>query len=664
MNKDLVSCDSHASACASLKVYKPGRIFFMALFSMVFSICSYAQPGADDVMEADMLAKTYKDNNIVCTSSYHSFTFDKGKNSFDDKVVAIEENTELEFLSLKKYSSLNYPEYYNKFIELKSFKKAIKYGNKFITSDRSGIDRGVTDENIFFDDSRVRYFPLRFTDKGAVARITVKKEYSDGKYLTRLFFHSPYPVLEQVFEFKVPEWLSIDFKEMNFQGQSVEKKQTSKGGYTTYVFTMRNLPATKSEFQQIGHAYTDPHIVIQLKSFQSKGEMLQGFDNIKDVYKWNNRLYSLAGNKDEPIKAAVSKITAGAQTDLDKIKAIYYYVQDKIRYIAFEDGYSGYIPASAQDVLTNKYSDCKGMANLLTEMLKTAGFDAHFTWIGTRSIPYPQSLPALCVNNHAITTLYYQGKEYFLDGTEKYAPFGENAYRIQGKEAMVANGEKFDIKTVPLTTGNDHKVFTKADFVLNNEVLKGKVQVTLTGNERKDFHQVYHGLPITAREEFFSSFLEFNNKNVEASDIQTSDLNNRDIPVTISGNIDLTNFVQTISGNKYINLDFFPKTLDGYMPDEKRVSGYDLDYVQSFQDEFTLTIPQGNRFADIPEKLELKSDAYEFSGEYILQGNKITLKKNLVLKKSVINQKDLQDWKKFLTSIKEFSGYFFSVSTK
>lgn len=643
------------------------KVLFFFLIALLFSFPVLAQTSnvaPDDLAEAEMLAKSYKDDDVVCRSSYHYFTFDKGKNALNDKVVVVEENSEMEFLSLKKFGSLTYPEFYNKFIHLKTFKKAVKFGSKYITSERSGTDRSLTDQNIFFDDSRVQYFPLRFTEKGSVARITVKKEYADGKYLTRLFFHEPYPVAEQVFEFKVPEWLSIDFKTMNFEGYKIEKKQTTKGGYTNYVFIMKNLPAFKSEFKQIGRAYTDPHIILQVKSFQSKGELLQGFDKTEDVYKWNNRLYNMAGNNTEKIKAELQKIVAGKTNDLDKIKAIYYFVQDKIRYIAYEDGYSGYIPASAQDVLANKYGDCKGMANLLTELLKLAGYDAHFTWIGTRALPYQQSLPALCVNNHAITTLYYQGKEYFLDATEKFVPFSENAYRIQGKEAMVAKGEKYDIKQVPITTGNDHKVFTKADFTLNNELLTGRVQVTLTGNERKDFHQSYHDLPISERDQFFNSFLEFNNDNVEASDIKTSDLNNREIPVVISGNIDLGNSVQTIMGEKYINLDFFPKTLDRYLPDEKRKTGYDFDYVLSFEDEFSLTIPAGSKFADVPEKLELKFDDYEFKGEYIVQGNKIVLKKYLVLKNSVINKKDFANWTRFLSSIKEFSSYFFSVTTK
>lgn len=660
----LHSTANFGSLFSTFSELEPGRLFTLIVFFQCLHLPGQAQVPTADLAQAQSLSNRFEDDDVACLSSYHFFTFDKGKNYLNEKVVVIQEDAEMEFISLKKYAALTYPEFYNKFIRLKTFKKAVKMGSRYITSERSGIDRPVTDENIFFDDSRVQYFPIRFSDKGATARITVKKEYTDGKYLTRLFFHQPYPVAEQVFEFKVPEWLTVDFKQMNFEGFKVEKLESKKGGYTNYVFIMKDLAAYKSEYKRIGRAYTEPHLILQVKSFESKGELLKGFDKTADVYNWNNKLYNLAGNDKEKIKVTLAKITAGQSNDLDKIKAIYYWVQDKIRYIAYEDGYSGYIPASAQDVITNKYGDCKGMANLLTELLKLSGFDAHFTWIGTRQLPYTQSLPALCVNNHAITTLYYNGKEYFLDATEKYAPFGENAYRIQGKEAMIANEDKFDLKTVPLTTGNEHKIFTRADFTLNNELLNGKIQVSLTGNERKDFHQVYQELPIGGREKFLTSFLEFNNVNGKASDIKTSDLTNREIPVNISGNIDLDNAVHTISGDKYINLDFFPKTLGQYIPNEKRINGYDFDYVLSFEDELSLTIPVSKKLSDVPSKLELNYEGYDFKGEYQVINNKITLKKSLVLKKSVIDKTDLTNWKKFLESIKEFSSYFFSITDK
>ncbi len=636
---------------------------YLFLFIFVLPLASFAQSD-DDVSTAAFYAKKYKEDDILCLSSIRTFSFDKGKNLLKDNVVEVQEDADYDFLALKKFASMTYPEYYNKFIQLKTFKRAYKYRDKFVVSDKGGIDRSVTDENIFFDDSRVQYYPMRFSQQGQMQRITVKKAYSDGKYLTRIFFHNAYPVKEQSLEFRVPEWLTVDFKQMNFEGQKIDIKESKKSGYTSYTFTMKDVPAYKSEYRRIGRAYTDPHIIIQIKSFDVKGTLYKGFDKTDDVYAWNNRLYEMAGNETEKLKAQVTKLTQGKTNDAEKVKAIYYWVQDNIRYIAYEDGYSGYIPTAAQDVMENKYGDCKGMANLLTEMLKIAGFDARFSWIGTRHIPYSQTLPALCVNNHAISTLYLGGKYYFLDGTESYEPFNENAFRIQGKEVMIANKDKFEVKTVPLTTAAENKISTKADFVLVNNALNGKVKVTLSGNQRTEFHQTYHNKPSSSQQEYLNDFMEFGNNNMVATNVKTSDLKNRELPVTIDGEVDLSNTVNNITGDKYVGIDFFPKSLEGFIPDEKRVEGYDLADIIQFDDELTLTIPADKKFVDKPDNLELKFDGYEFKGEYIISGNKMLLKKQLSIRNPIIKKNDFTNWTKFIDDIKEFNRYFISITKK
>lgn len=619
---------------------------------------------AEDEATAIQLSKKFKDEDIACFSFYQLYSFDKGLNALNDKVVSVHSESAMEFIALKKFGSMVYPEFYNKFIQIRSFTKEVKSGGRYFLVSNKPQDHSVTSDGIFFDDSRVKYHPIRFTQKGNMNRIIVKKDFSDSKYLTRVFFSERYPVKEKTFEFRVPDWLSVEFKPMNFEGNKIEKKTTPGNGFTSYIFTMRDIPASKQELKSIGIAFTDPHLIIQVKSFDLKGETIKGFDKLEDVYNWNYRLYKMAGNEPEQLKAMLPKITQGKTTDADKIKSIYYWVQNNIRYIAYEDGYSGYIPAPAQEVLSKKYGDCKGMANLLTELLQLAGYDARFTWIGTREIPYSQTLPALCVNNHAITTLYWGGKEYFLDATENYIPFGENAYRIQGKEAMIANKDNFEIKTVPLTTGEEHKIQTKADFNLVDKNLTGKIKITLTGNERTDFHQAYHDLPVTSQQEFLQDMIEFGNSNITSKVVKTSDLNNIEIPVVIEGESNLSNNVNMIEGDYYVNIDFFPKTLQRYLPDEKRTRGYDLDWVTSFEDELSLTIPSNKKFTDVPDKLELSNDSYSFTGEYTITGNKIVLKKKLIIRKSRIDKKDFDSWKKFLESIKAFSENYITVTSK
>ncbi len=132
----------------------------------------------------------------------------------------------------------------------------------------------------------------------------------------------------------------------------------------------------------------------------------------------------------------------------------------------------------------------------------------------------------------------------------------------------------------------------------------------------------------------------------------------------VEGESNLSNNVSIIDGDYYVNIDFFPKTLQGYLPDEKRTRGYDLNWVTAFEDELSLTIPANKKFTDVPEKLELNTESYSFSGEYIVAGNKIVLKKKLLIRKSTISKKDFAAWSQFLESIKAFSENYITVTSK
>ncbi len=622
-----------------------------------------AFPG--DVLIAEEYATKYKDDKILVSNAIVEFTFDKGTNALKDKVVNVAENTIVEYIALKAYSKAEHVEFYNKFISLDKFSYAEKYVNGgYEKPSRGGYDRSVTDDGLFFDDSRIQYMPIMLENIGEAVRFKIKKSYNDSKYFTRLFFQEEYPVRTKSFEFKIPKWLDVEFIEKNFDGYAIEKSETTKGSYTILTYTVNNLPAFKDEFASIGHAVNAPHIIIHMKTFEQKGEQISIFAKVDDVYNWNNRLYKMANNEHEKLKPVLEQIIKGKTTAIDKAKAIYYWVQDNIRYIAYEDGYSGYIPDAAHEVLLKKYGDCKGMANLLTELLQLAGLDAHFSWIGTRSIPYSQSLPVLCVNNHAISTLFLDGKSYFLDGTESFGPFGENAFRIQGKEVMVAMGESFKIIPVPVSTADENKVVTKAAFTLKGNVLNGKASLLFSGNQRTLFHQFYQDLPSREQKDFIKEYLKFGNDNIIVSNIIKSDMNNRDLMVKLDADIDLSNHVSDISGDKYIGLDFFPKSLERYIPDEKRVSGYDLDKIIKFEDEISLTIPADKKFVDKPEDLVIKNDLYEFSGVYTIVGDKITLKKTLSLKTAIITTKEFSNWKTFINSIKDFNNYLLTVTKK
>ena len=621
-----------------------------------FAIPTYAQVSDDDEAMAYRLKKKYPDERTACVSDVEEYEFELGKGDGNGPVVTAIMNQKIQFISLREAAMVQYGEYYDKFSSITKFRQYYKSGNSFgLYKNAKALDKSVTSNDIFYDDSRVKFFNIVLPNMGFGAMVEVEKKINDSKYLTRIMFHSGDATSEKTIRLKVPSWLQLDIREMNFAGNKVEKTQETEGKKTVYTFTMRNLPPILSEKSALPAAYTLPHIIVLVKSFEVDGKQYKGFENAGDLYKWYKLLYNKCDNQVASIKTKATELVKGKTTDIDKVKSIFYWVQDNIRYIAFEDGYAGFVPQTAQDVFKNKYGDCKGMANLLTEMLKLNGFDAHMTWIGTKHIPYDYSVPSLCVDNHCISTVYLGGKSYFLDATEKYVPFGQYAYRIQGKEALIEKGENYEVIKVPVADKAQNKILTQASFVLQDNILKGHLKITFSGEERTGFHQYFQDLPAERKKEFLQNVLEFGNDNLVAANVKTSDLTNREIPVVIEGDIDLSNNIIRDEKEVYAGIDFFPRKLTSYIPDEKRMAPYEFNGIYTIEDEIELNIP-GYKVKDLPETINQQATDYGFNGSYTQQGSKILLKKLLTINTGTIKKNDFTNWSDFLKKLKDFNN--------
>jgi len=150
--------------------------------------------------------------------------------------------------------------------------------------------------------------------------------------------------------------------------------------------------------------------------------------------------------------------------------------KDNIKYIAFEDGIAGFKPEDAHTVLYNRYGDCKGMSNLLKEMLEIAGFDARLTWVGTRRIPYDYSIPSLAVDNHMVCSVMLADTSLVLDATEPFQHIDYVGERLQGRQVLIEDGSSYIIKKLAVENININLVEEQIDFEidLENDLLMGK----------------------------------------------------------------------------------------------------------------------------------------------------------------------------------------------
>lgn len=596
-------------------------------------------PTPDDISQAKKLREKYTKDDIAILESEETINFDLNKKAGK---VTVNHDTKEHLMNINFRTDIHKYEFYDSESSIATF--AIKYRNDK-TASFFVNDEFYKDNDLFYNDAKVKYMTVDFPVQGYTYHYEVEKNYEDVKYFTVLYFNDEYPILKKTMTFGIPDWLEIELKEFNFDGYKINKSSRKEGDMTYITYTMDDVPAVFKEEDAPGRSYTYPHIMVLAKSFTKDGKQTTLFKTSDDLYKWYKSLISSMTDDTSVMKAKVDELTAKAKTDDEKIKNIYYWVQDNIRYIAFEDGIAGFKPDESNHVFEKRYGDCKGMANLIKQMLKLAGFDARLCWIGTKHLAYDYKTPSLAVDNHMICALLYKGKKYFLDGTEKFNSFGEYAERIQNKEVMIEDGDKYLIEKIPTSTCEANREIFKASLTIENEHLVGNCNHNYIGESRAQFLNIYNSFETNKKKERLDGYLSQQDKNILVSDIKSTDFQNRDTKLNIDYKIDIANKVSSFDNEMYIDLEFMNEYKNFALKDRK--VDYEMDYKTVYDSQITLKIPEGYRVTRLPSNLTIKENNFDIAITFEKTDKEIIYKKIFIFKNGCIKASEMDKWNDF-----------------
>lgn len=264
------------------------------------------------------------------------------------------------------------------------------------------------------------------------------------------------------------------------------------------------------------------------------------------------------------------------------------------------------------------------MANLTKQMLTEAGFDARLTWLGTDHIAYDYSTPNLSVDNHMICTVMLGDEMIFLDGTEKFNSLGEYNSRIQGQQMLIEDGENFILTRVPVTAPEFNSENAEYDLSIQDEEIVGSVHKSFSGQQRSDLLYYFHSLQNDRKDDFLNFYLSNGSNNIEVSNIQTSDLTNRDSILEIAYDIRIKNAVSSFGNTIYLDLDI-DKEL-GNMDFKDRKVDYQFDSRKDLLATYKITIPDGLEVSAIPEAYKTSTEAYDLNVSFDKQYQKLIYK--------------------------------------
>ena len=611
-----------------MKFFKK-RYYLLILFVFPFSLM------AQDLKEAEQV---FPEDGLVLTESLIHFKFKKEKKT--KNLVVVEERAE-EFLSLKGNQQFSYVVHYDDYSTVDKFETDALVNDDYYQSN-----------DIFHSDIRMQYANYSLRQKGLTRTIKTAKTYKDIKYLTKVYLTSQQGALQRTIKFTIPKAFEVDLVSVNFEGYTVDKIEKEKGGNREIEYSIKNLDGFSEEESLPGASYIYPHVLILPKTYKD-GEVEEAFFNSLDaLYAWYAQLVAEVENKPEKLTEIVKELTTSASSEEDKIKNIFYWVQDNIRYIAFEDGIAGYQPENCQTVFFNRYGDCKGMANLMKEMLKLAGFDARLVWLGTKSVATNYSTPCLASDNHMICAVK-QGDDFiYLDGTEKYTLLGAYAERIQNQEVLIEDGASFIHTKIPvqghLKNTRDYSLKLR---MTEENTLVGVAKITEKGEAMSRIMYRYNQTRTDEKEESLKRYLALYDKFITIENMKVPSMDRAMDEFILASDITIKNKISTFDNEVYLYLDPY-RIFESYDLGEDRQFPLWTSHKHNDKVRIEFELPEGYELSSLPESLDIQNEDFQFNLAYKQEGTKVFYEVQVQIPNSEVTKPNIEAWNKAIKSLK------------
>ncbi len=509
-------------------------------------------------------------------------------------------------------------------------------------------------KNVFYDDARQTTFDYPRMLKGSISHVETEHYNKDIRFLSSFYFSNYLPVHNAAYTITYPDDMDIRYIIKNDDNKIVSVKETVKGKKKKLEFTASDV----KNYEHFGNGTTIPyyalHVIVYVASYKGESGSIPVFSSLDELYKWNaGFLTNINSVADDNLKKLADSICINKKTEREKAQAIFGWVQNHVKYVAFEAGLEGFVPRQAADVCIKRYGDCKDMASILTAMLKLSGLNACFSWIGTRSIPYSYTeVPLPITDNHMISAVKIDHAWIFLDATDPNCIFGMPTCGIQGKEALISiSPEKYELVKVPVMQPIKSIITDSTFLTINNNTLNGKSSVDYSGYFGSD---VYNNLlynkgddeRVYARRRMAKGSNKFimNDYNIRLTDPANKTAN-------ISAGFEIPDYAKSIADEIYINLNLeklFGITL---IDTSKRKIAIENDYLFTINQVHSLKIPEGYTSDYIPKNTKVSNDVLEFSISYKQEAGVVSATQQLVMKKLYVQPADFAVWNNAVSTI-------------
>jgi transglutaminase-like putative cysteine protease len=329
------------------------------------------------------------------------------------------------------------------------------------------------------------------------------------------------PVVNASFTIDIPNSEKLIYSVDNSDKQP-ERDTTEDRGI--YKWSMKNLPGLKVENNMVSLTELMPFLRVS---------------NIPDwklVDKWASDIYKNIISSDKKITSLAKSLINEKMSKQDKIKALFYYMQDNVRYISAHVDRGGYTPHKPTEVLKNKYGDCKDQTVLLVSMLNAVGIEAYPALIGF----YPEIKPSKdvpgLVFSHMITFIPGGVSGIWLDTSGWTGAYPGISSYLETQTAFVIDGKGGLLIDIPESNARKNVANIDIKYEYKKDELVAYVKLDTNG-EFSDYLKARYRSAPDPEQEYLSLVKYLYQGEVKISEV--SDIRSNKTPFSLVAEVGL-----------------------------------------------------------------------------------------------------------------------------
>ena len=312
----------------------------------------------------------------------------------------------------------------------------------------------------------------------------------------------------------------------------------------------------------------------------------------------------------------------------ERAKIIYNYIRNNFTYSYVSFKQSGFVPQKPSKTIKTNLGDCKDFSTLFVTLAQKAELETNLVLVLTSDYGYNSLVLPSTDFNHCIAKVKIDGKDQFLELTDKYLPYKSLPTSLRNATALEIplnnnSNEKYNL--FKLENLSREKGVSKNTVTIN--LIDSKIEMIIGAEYSGHINSFYTSVFAEPNDEVVkkSIYDDFDNR-LKADFVLNSVSNieriDNDRLIKFTSDLTLNKKINKIGSTKILQLPIIsnPYTSD-IVSLEKRE--HVIDYVQYenmdvYQIDYTINIEDGQKFTEVPENVDLNFKGHNFKMNYTL----------------------------------------------